>query len=315
MTRQGRSQYHLKGVSALLGVSEEESASSPQEIEITAIKLPSSQPRRYFDSTKFQQLLESISLHGILEPLLVRPLKSSFYELVAGERRYRAAQELGFKKVPVVIKILQDEEALAVALAENLIREDINPLDEAEGMLKLLSLKLKEDVGSVISLLYRMSNEEKGNSKPNDGVNAEAVTVIKTVFDTLSVISWQSFVKNRLPLLKMPPDLLEALRAGKIEYTKAMLLSQIKQTAARVELLEEAEANDLSFIEVKERVKALKNSLSTDVNREEISLGLSLLNRYKEASNKLQKAAIWQNPKKQKTLEKLLSQIENLLAE
>ena len=89
--------------------------------------MPKKQPRRYFDPDRQAQLIKSVQEHGILEPLLVRPLADGLYELVAGERRYRAAQELGLKEVPVVIREFDDKQALQVALIENLQREDLNP--------------------------------------------------------------------------------------------------------------------------------------------------------------------------------------------
>jgi ParB-like partition proteins len=112
-------------------------------------------------------LVLSIKEHGILEPLLVRPRSGGEYELVAGERRYRAAQKLGLAEVPVVIRKLTDEEALALSLIENLHREDLNPVEETEGILQLLSLKLNVAVEETISLLYRMQNEAKGKVTQN----------------------------------------------------------------------------------------------------------------------------------------------------
>ncbi|MFW9265535.1 ParB/RepB/Spo0J family partition protein, partial [Nostoc sp. CALU 546] len=142
--------------------------SNVHEISIDSITLPSNQPRRYFDPQKLQQLKESICTHGILEPLLVRPLeKIGQYELVAGERRYRAAKEAGLPLVPVTVRELTDAEAVQLALVENLQREDLNPVEETEGILQLLSLKLQIDVAEVTSLLYRMRNEVVGNTNQN----------------------------------------------------------------------------------------------------------------------------------------------------
>ena len=101
-----------------------------------------SQPRRYFDPAKQEQLVQSVKQHGILDPLLVRPMPKNQYELVAGERRYRAAVALNLELVPVVIKQLSDQEALQLALVENLQREELNPVEETEGILQLLSLHL-----------------------------------------------------------------------------------------------------------------------------------------------------------------------------
>lgn len=150
---------HLKGVAALLGETLNQSESttgSPQNISIDAIQLPQSQPRRYFDTEKISQLALSIQEHGILEPLLVRP-QGEAYELVAGERRFRAAKMVGLEEVPVVIREFDDQEALQISLVENLIREDLNPIEVTEGILQLLSLRLKQSTNDVVSLLYRMA--------------------------------------------------------------------------------------------------------------------------------------------------------------
>ncbi|WP_245940007.1 ParB/RepB/Spo0J family partition protein [Stenomitos frigidus] len=113
----------------------------------TADLAPSGQqPRRYFDPEKLNQLAESIKQHGILEPLLVCFTAHGKYEIVAGERRYRAATMLGFTEVPVVIRDFSDQEALQVALIENLQREDLNPIEETEGILELVALRLQKDV-------------------------------------------------------------------------------------------------------------------------------------------------------------------------
>ncbi len=97
------------------------------------------QPRRYFDAEKLEQLVKQ---HGISEPLLVRPLPDNQYELVAGERRYRAAVKLELAEVPVVVRELNDTEALQLALVENLQREDLSAVEKTEGILQLLALKL-----------------------------------------------------------------------------------------------------------------------------------------------------------------------------
>ena len=108
--------YNAKAnLSVLFG--DDEPATSPQTVKIEAIVLPASQPRRYFDPQKLSQLTQSVKAHGILENLLVRPLKNQegSYELVAGERRYRAAKAAELTEVPVTIRELSDEEALSIA--------------------------------------------------------------------------------------------------------------------------------------------------------------------------------------------------------
>ena len=135
-----------------------EPQATESKIKLTEIHLPASQPRRYFDPQALEELAESIKQHGLLQPLLVRPLKSGGYELVAGERRYRSATKVGLTEVPVVVRELSDEQAWQLALIENLQREDLNPIEETEAVLALLSLRLGCDVSEVKSLLYKMKN-------------------------------------------------------------------------------------------------------------------------------------------------------------
>ena len=127
---------------------------SIQTLRIEQIVISSLQPRRYFDPEQLEQLTQSVKEHGILEPLLVRSLPDNKYELVAGERRYRAAIEAGLADVPVVIKELTDPEALQLALIENLQREDLNPVEETEGILQLIALRENLAVDEVISSLF-----------------------------------------------------------------------------------------------------------------------------------------------------------------
>lgn len=293
----------LRGVAALLGEVAPEAATQ-KAVAVTAIHLPPQQPRRYFDPDKLEQLVLSIKEHGILEPLLVRPRPGGEYELVAGERRYRAAQKLGLAEVPVVIRKLTDEEALALSLIENLHREDLNPVEETEGILQLLSLKLNVAVEETISLLYRMQNEAKGKVTQNV-LGSQSGEEVKSLFDSLGLMSWESFASSRLPLLKLPTEVLDALRRGEIEYTKATAIARVKDVSARRALLLAAIEEKLSLTQIAERIKATRPSGSQD----------SLKERIKQASSRLQKAKLWDSPEKQQVLEKLLEQMEALLAD
>ncbi len=161
------------GLDALFG----ETPATEETIDINLIKLPNQQPRRYFDPQKMEQLIESVKNHGIIEPLLVRPT-SRMYELVAGERRYRAALELKLGRVPVVIRELTDEEALQLALIENLHREDLNPIEETDGILQLIGLKIKQTPEQVIKTLRRMQNEAEGKVTHNVMRNDETELII-----------------------------------------------------------------------------------------------------------------------------------------
>jgi ParB family chromosome partitioning protein len=270
---------------------------------IKEIHLPPQQPRRYFDPDALKELVNSIKEHGILQPLLVRPMTSGGYELVAGERRYRAASESGLAEVPAVIRELSNSDALSLALIENLQREDLNPVEETEGILQLLSLHLETTVEKVISLLYRLNNESKGKVTRNVTGN-ETVEQVEKLFNSIGTMSWSSFVRNRLPLLKLPQEIREALQEGKIAYTKASVIARIKDSKVRSSLLLETIKNNLSLSQIKERSEELQP------NSDKPSDPLSL--RLKTAYKQINKSKVWSNPKKRQKLEKLLSQLEAL---
>jgi ParB/RepB/Spo0J family partition protein len=103
--------------------------------EATAGKM---QPRQRFDSENMAHLIDSIRQKGVLQPILVRPLQEDTYEIIAGERRWRASKEAGLKEVPIIIVDCDDEEALEVGLIENLQRDDLNAIEEAESLKKLI---------------------------------------------------------------------------------------------------------------------------------------------------------------------------------
>ena len=287
-----------------------EVASSSEKLAITQIKLPTQQPRRYFDPQKMEQLVLSVKEHGILEPLLVRVLDNSDnYELVAGERRYRAAKEAGLTEIPVVIRELSDEQAIQIALIENLQREDLNPIEETEGVLQLLSLKLQMTVLDVPKLLYRMQHEAKGNAAHNVMGSNEGKAV-QSVFDALGTMTWESFVNNRLPLLNLAQDILEALRQGKIAYTKAQVIARIKDDEQREILLEKAISQELSLTQIKEQITTLKTSKLKEENTSP-----SLKAQIDDVLRLAKRSKVWTEPQKQKQLEKVLAELRTLVSD
>lgn len=191
----------LKGVAALLGEVDTVTATSHQFITIDAIYLPSKQPRRYFDLEKLNQLASSVKERGILEPLLVRPLQPGKYELVAGERRYRVAKAVGLTEIPVIVKELSEEQALHISLIENLQREDLNPIEETEGILHLLALKLERPISEVPPILYQMKNSLDRNLDLRNNVvpqvESQEQQLIQTVFQGLGLMNWVSFTTHR----------------------------------------------------------------------------------------------------------------------
>ena len=304
--------YQIKGVDALFGEQEEITPANKQVLPISQIVTSVRQPRRYFAPEAMETLIESVRQHGILQPLLVRPITvperaEKQYELVAGERRYRAALAVGLEEVPVVIKGLTDKEAGQVALLENLQREDLNPLEETEGILQLLSIKLEKPPEEVRALFHQASHRET-DFADNVIRNQEWQQIIE-IFQIVGRFTPESFRTNRLPLLTLPEEILKALAQGKIEYTKARVIARIKDENRRLELLKESIDSALSLAQIKERIAKLStNQSATDVFP-------SLKTRMEEIFRKSKKAKIWDDPKKQKQIEKLLGQLETLFSQ
>lgn len=301
--------YQIKGVDALFG--EPTVAEAAAEIvPLDQICLPQQQPRRYFDPKAMQELVESVKQHGILQPMLVRPLLDNKYELVAGERRYRAAVSAGLEEVPVVIRELKDSEALQLALLENLHREDLNPIEETEGILQLIALKLNTTSDSAIALLNQAAHPERN---PVDNViHRWEWQLVQEVFNTVGKFTPESFRTNRLPLLNLPDEVLDALRSGRIAYTKARAIAKVNELAQRQALLEMAIAEDLSLTQIKERIAQITASSANSSSNSQSS---SLKNRMDAAYRLAKKSKIWDNPKKQKQIEKLLADLEKLFSQ
>lgn len=127
-----------KGLGALMLENNVDDMVSTSTLPINEIIPNKEQPRKTFDEGALQELADSITVHGVLQPLLVRPLLSGGYQLIAGERRWRASRMAGLKEVPVIIRELSDSEAMEIAIIENLQREDLNPIEEAEGLQALI---------------------------------------------------------------------------------------------------------------------------------------------------------------------------------
>lgn len=272
----------------------------PSTVPLDKIALPSTQPRRYFDPQAMQSLVLSVKKDGILQPLLVRPVGGK-YELVAGERRYRAAQEVGLTEVPVTVREMSDDQAVQYALTENLQREDLNPVEEVEGILQLLAIKLSTDREAVISLLNKLAKVKRGLA--DNVVRSEEQLLVEEVFAAIGRLSPESFRTHRLPLLNLPADILDALRSGRIEYTKAKEIAKLESSSERAALLEEAIAQSLSLSQIRERVKAKK----TPTERP------TLETRIEATYKQMKKLKLWDNPQKREKLESLLAEMEALL--
>lgn len=148
-----------RGLDALFADNSIEEISSTGAVKLKTMDIEPNrdQPRKVFDEDALAELADSIAKHGVIQPLLVRPMPDGSYQLVAGERRWRASRMAGLTEVPVVIKELSDDEAMALALIENLQREDLNAIEEAQGIKSLMD---------TLSLTQDEAAERVGKSRP-----------------------------------------------------------------------------------------------------------------------------------------------------
>ena len=179
-----------RGLGALLGddVMKTESSGS-LSLPISQVETCSSQPRKRFDDESLQELADSISQHGIIQPLTVRKLSSGYYQIIAGERRWRAARLAGLQEVPVIVIEADDRKAAELAMIENLQREDLNPMEEAAGFQSLIES-------------YHMTQEEAA----------------------LRVGKSRSAVTNALRLLGLTPSVRKLVEEGKLSAGHARAL-------------------------------------------------------------------------------------------
>lgn len=312
-TRKRAPKPELRNVAAILN--RETAAPSPvasQSVAIDKIQLPQSQPRRYFDPEKLDQLMQSVKEHGILEPLLVRPLADGEYELVAGERRLRASRELGLAEVPIVVRELDDRQALQVALMENLQREDLNPMEETEAILELLTIALDAPREDVVSLFYQAHHAKHRGQELGQNVLSQ-LEMVQNVMAGVGRFTIDSFRSSRLPLLNLPEDVLNVLRQGKLEYTKAQAIARVKDEQQRRDLLKQVVAKNLPLTEIKTRIQALRSEMA-DAAPEETPEKVAA-KRWSEIGKRLQKSQIWSDRKKRDRITKLLDELDKLTAE
>lgn len=201
----------------------EEINPSVNKLRIMEIEPNHDQPRKDFDEKSLSELAESIEQHGVLQPLVVRPLANGSYQLVAGERRWRAARIAGLTEVPVVIKELTDEEVIEIAMIENLQREDLNPLEEALGYRYMMD---------ELNITQEQAAEKVGKSRPA--------------------------VANALRLLKLPNEIQDMVKNNLISPGHARALLGFDSEDIIVQTAKMIIKEDLSVREVENLVKKSK---------------------------------------------------------
>lgn len=275
-------------------------------LPLARLVLPNYQPRQYFDPCALEELAASVREVGVIEPLLVRPLSNNTYEVVAGGRRYRAAKMAQLNEVPVTIHEMDDDRALAVALVENLQREDLSVIEEVESVLKFVSLETGQDVRSITAELHRLRKDKDADK---DALNVKSAVV--AVFDRFG-INWRSFASNKLSVLNLPEDVTEALRQGQLTYTKAKAIAKVEDEAARQQLINEAIVQNLSV----KAIRARAASEQANGNREpqqqlRDSAMQTLRSRLHGASERIAKTKL--DPQQQAEVATLLDHLEQLL--
>lgn len=276
------------------------------EVEMKLLRTFANQPRRHFDANSIAKLSQSIKEKGIQNPLLVRRTKSH-YEIVAGERRYRAAQQADLKTVPVLVKDLSDVEVREIALLDNLQREDLNPYEETLGILDLVAVRLEKPVSDAIEAIRAVYDEERGRAGNNVISNRER-DVIRNVFDLVSRFTPGSFYANRIPLLKLPDDVQQALRQGELHYTKAVLIGRVKDDEARHVLLTRTVEEELAISEVRAQVRSLQAPVTEDAPTPDLRTMISTTKR------RLTPSRVDTLPERtQQRVKKLLVELQSLL--
>lgn len=209
-----------KGLNALMLENSVDTMVPTNTLPINEIVPNKDQPRKTFDEGALQELADSIIQHGVLQPLLVRPLPSGGYQLVAGERRWRASRIAGLKEVPVVVKELSDVETMEIAIIENLQREDLNPIEEAEGLQALIDRCgfTQEDVAVSV-----------GKSRPA--------------------------IANALRLLKLPQEIRDMTKNGEISAGHARALLAFDNDAMIFEAANNIVKNKLTVRDVERLAK------------------------------------------------------------
>ena len=214
-----------RGLSEIFMQNESEDSNSTVTLKISEIEPNKNQPRREFEPEALNELSESISQHGVLQPLVVRPIFGGGYEIVAGERRFRAARMAGLTEVPVVIRELTDSQTMELALIENLQREDLSDLELARGYESLM----KE---------YGMTQEQVAN------------TVNKS----------RSSVANTLRLMKLPEIVKDMLANGQITSGHARALLSLEDEDLMIDAAKHIADNELSVRETEKYVSLMVKS-------------------------------------------------------
>ena len=298
--------HQIRGIDDLFGDSEVE-VQGDREVSLETINTNPQQPRHYYNPKSLEQLAASIKKYGFKGSLWVRPSPTGIegqYELIAGERRYRAAQMAGLTTVSIAIYDVSDEDAFELTLAENLLREDLNPVEETQGVVDLLCLKLKKSQDEVLTDLKAIANAQKYKAKTLDNVIQDKRAAIAEIMQPLGGWTPESFYTNRIPILNLPEDVMKIVQQGKLHYNKARAIAGIQDKAMRSTLLENAIAENLSIREIKSAIAEISQKKKNKPSK---------LEAQRDRIVRKLKQPLPANKVKQKQLAELFKKIQDLL--
>ena len=196
-------------------------------IDINDIKPNSNQPRKTFDEDKLNELAASIEEHGLIQPLVLRKAEKG-YEIVAGERRWRAARKIGIREIPCIVRELTDEENMLLAIIENMQREDLNPIEEAEGIRQMIE---------TYGLTQEEVSKSVGKSRP--------------------------YIANSLRLLRLPETVRKYIEAGSLSTGHAKAIAAVSDEKKQIELAEVAIRDGLSVRQLEKLAQQDKSGVKT----------------------------------------------------
>ncbi len=244
-----------KGLDAIFMENNIENENVPVALKISELEANESQPRTDFETEALKELADSISKHGIIQPIVVKPLSSGKYKIIAGERRYRASKMAGLTEVPVIIKDISDEKIMQLALVENLQRENLSALEEARGYKSLMdSYKLTQtEVASVV-----------GKSRPY-------------VANTIRLLSLPDIVIKKLESHEISPGHARALlslsseddikRALKVTVSQGLNVRQLEQLVRKMTFKEIEKTKSLKTIKTDTLYDKIESDLTKKLNR------------------------------------------------
>jgi len=235
-----------KGLEALIPKAEQKEKGLIMEMDVESLIPNLFQPRKNFDREKMEELKGSIKKHGMIQPIVVRKLANG-YEIVAGERRLKAAKEIGLKKIPAIIKNINNEKSLEIALVENIQREDLNPVEQANAFKRLVD---------EFNLTQQELAEATGKSR--------------------------ALVANTIRLLKLNLEIQKNISEGKISFGHAKLLLSIEDEEVQKAVCDRIIVNDLSVRDTERLIKNIEK-----VQKKQFKVKNITIERFPEVEGRL----------------------------